>query len=139
MITFDTTESESEVAEMFSRDQANTGGNMVWFGGLERKLAKLSMTTFIYCSSSLLFYGLPILYLEYQNVCPFVRIGSPRPLKRVCPPWNQRVGGQHSLAGEGRGGSQFGRLERKPGTLSTLRFLSPSEHPTAIYCLYGDC
>ncbi len=28
-------------------------------------------------------------------------------------------GGQDSLADEGAGGSQFGRLERKPGTLST--------------------
>jgi hypothetical protein len=36
----------------------------------------------------------------------------------VCPPW--RGGGQHSVAGEGAGGSKFGRLEKKPGTLSTL-------------------
>ncbi len=45
----------------------------------------------------------------YQSVCPFVRIGSPHPLyhKRVCPPPQEpKVGG-----------SQFGRLERKPGTL----------------------
>jgi hypothetical protein len=30
---------------------------LVWFGEIERKLAKLSTTTFIYRSSSLLFYG----------------------------------------------------------------------------------
>jgi hypothetical protein len=31
--------------------------NLVWFGEIERKLAKLSMPTFTYRSSSLLFYG----------------------------------------------------------------------------------
>jgi hypothetical protein len=48
-----------------------------------------------------------ILYLEYQSVGPFVRIGSPAPLSRkrvYLPPWNQREGGQHSLASEGEGG-----------------------------------
>ncbi len=30
--------------------------NLVWFGEIERKLAKLSMTTFTYRSSSKLFY-----------------------------------------------------------------------------------
>ncbi len=33
------------------------GRNVVWFGELERKLAKLSKTTFAYCSSSYLFYA----------------------------------------------------------------------------------
>ncbi len=33
------------------------GKNLVWFGELERKLAKSSKTTFTYRSSSLLFYG----------------------------------------------------------------------------------
>jgi hypothetical protein len=33
------------------------GKNLVWFGKLERKLAKLSKTTFAYRSSSSLFYG----------------------------------------------------------------------------------
>jgi hypothetical protein len=47
--------------------------------------------------------------LEYQTVCPFVRIDSPRSLsrKRVCPcPLEPKGGGgqrQHSLAGEGVG------------------------------------
>jgi hypothetical protein len=31
--------------------------NLVWFGEIERKLAKLSKTTFTYRSSSYLFYG----------------------------------------------------------------------------------
>jgi hypothetical protein len=32
------------------------GKNLVWFGEIERKLAKLSKTTFTYRSSSQLFY-----------------------------------------------------------------------------------
>jgi hypothetical protein len=40
---------------MSSWDQA--GKNLVWFGEIERKLAKLSITTFTYRSSSLLFYA----------------------------------------------------------------------------------
>jgi hypothetical protein len=39
---------------MSSRHQANRG---VWFEEIERKFAKLSMTTFNYLSSSKLFYG----------------------------------------------------------------------------------
>jgi hypothetical protein len=60
----------------------------------------------------------------YQSVCPVVRIGSADPLscKRVCPPpppRHQRGGG---LAGEGAGGADSDdQLERKPGTLYTLR------------------
>jgi hypothetical protein len=34
-----------------------TAENLVWFGEIERKLAKLSKTTFTYRSSSYLFYG----------------------------------------------------------------------------------
>jgi hypothetical protein len=33
------------------------GKNLIWFGEIERKLAKLSMTTFTYRSSSYLFYA----------------------------------------------------------------------------------
>ncbi len=57
-----------------------------------------------------------IVYIEYQSVCPFVGIGSPpTPPPRECvPPRNQR-GGHTRMRG-----SQWGRLERKPGTLSTL-------------------
>ncbi len=47
-----------------------------------------------------------MLYLDHQSACPFVRIGSPRPLsrKRVCPPHLEpKAEGQHSLAGVGGG------------------------------------
>jgi hypothetical protein len=37
---------------MSSWDQANRGENLGWFGEIERKLAKLLMTTFTYLSSS---------------------------------------------------------------------------------------
>ncbi len=48
---------------------------------------------------------------------------SPNPLsrQRVCPPPPGTKGGRvHSPAGEGVGKSQFGRLENKLSTLSTL-------------------
>jgi hypothetical protein len=46
------------MAEKFSLGTRQTDGiNLVWFGEIERKLAKLSMTTFTYRSSSYLFYG----------------------------------------------------------------------------------
>jgi hypothetical protein len=48
---------ETGMAEKSSRDQATGGNNLVWFGEIERKLAKLSKTTFNYRSSSYLFYG----------------------------------------------------------------------------------
>jgi hypothetical protein len=53
------------------------------------------------------FYTIP-LYLEYQGVCPFVRIGSPRLLyrKRVCPPPRKQRGGATLACGLGCGGSQ---------------------------------
>jgi hypothetical protein len=42
-----TTETESEIAEMSSWDQANRGEKLgFWFGEIERQLAKLSRTTF---------------------------------------------------------------------------------------------
>ncbi len=56
----------------------------------------------------------------YQSVCPFVRIGSPRPLsrKRVCPSHGTiGRGGSNTSLGVRERGSQFGRLESKPGTL----------------------
>ncbi len=62
-------------------------------------------------------------YLEYHSVCPVVLIGTHHPLsyKRVSRPRNQRGGDTHSPAGEGmQGVSQFGRLKKKPSTLSTL-------------------
>jgi hypothetical protein len=45
------------MAEKSSWDKANRCKNLVWFGEIERKLAKLSKTTFAYRSSSSLFYG----------------------------------------------------------------------------------
>ncbi len=66
------------------------------------------------------------LYLDYQIVCPFVRIGSPHPLSppgSVSPHWNQRGVNTRLRVRNGGGGSQFGRLERKPGTLCTLSTL----------------
>ncbi len=44
----DTTETEFEVAEKYSMDQANRGENLVSFA----EIAKLSMNTFTYRSSS---------------------------------------------------------------------------------------
>jgi hypothetical protein len=49
----DTAEIETGMAEMFSPGTRQTDGkNSVWFGDIERKLAKLSMPTFAYRSSS---------------------------------------------------------------------------------------
>ncbi len=47
------------------------------------------------------------IYLKYHSVCPFVRIGTNTP---------QPKGGDTLAWGR----SQFGRLEKKPSTLSTL-------------------
>jgi len=40
------------LAEKSSWGRQTDGENLVWFGEIERKLAKLSMTTFVYRSSS---------------------------------------------------------------------------------------
>jgi hypothetical protein len=46
------------MAGKFSLGTRQTDGiNLVWFGEIERKLTKLSMTTFTYRSSSYSFYG----------------------------------------------------------------------------------
>ncbi len=69
------------------------------------------------------------IYIKYQSVCPFVGIRPPplpSPHASVSPPLDPKKGEQNSLAGEGVGGTQFGRLDRKPGTLYTtipLRFV----------------
>jgi hypothetical protein len=47
-----TAETESEVAEKSIWDPVKRGENFVWFGEIERKLTKFSMTNFTYCSSS---------------------------------------------------------------------------------------
>ncbi len=46
----------------------------------------------------------------------------PRARKRVCPPTEPKGGGTHSPVGEGVGGSQFGRVEKKPSTLVYLLY-----------------
>jgi hypothetical protein len=48
----ETAEIESGMAEKSSWDQANIRQKIGWFGEIERKLAKLSKTTFTYRSSS---------------------------------------------------------------------------------------
>jgi hypothetical protein len=48
----ETAEIETGMAGKSSWDQANRRKNLVWFGELERKLAKSSKTTFAYRSSS---------------------------------------------------------------------------------------
>jgi hypothetical protein len=68
-----------------------------------------------------------MLYLEYQSVCPFVRIGSPSPFPASeCAPRpgiKGGGGGQILACGWGGWGKQFKRLERKLGTLCTLASL----------------
>jgi hypothetical protein len=64
-----------------------------------------------------------IVCIEYQTVTgvsvPSSKLGPPR--ERVClPPWTQRGKVQYFLARGGVGGTQFGRLARKHGTLSTI-------------------
>jgi hypothetical protein len=52
------------------------------------------------------------MFLEFHSVCPLVRIGTPptpSPPSKCVPP--KPKGGTDSPAGEGWGGSQFGRLE----------------------------
>ncbi len=47
---------------------------------------------------------------------------TPSSPSECIPPWNQMGGGVTLACGRGGGGTQFGRLERKPGTLYTLGF-----------------
>jgi hypothetical protein len=56
---------------MSSWDQANSGENLGLFGEIERKLAKLSMTTFTYHSYFYLFYGLMERCLIYDEKDPW--------------------------------------------------------------------
>jgi hypothetical protein len=63
-----------------------------------------------------------IVYLEYHSVCPIVRLGPPAsPSPQVClTPWTQRGGGRGRATLScvwGSVGSQFGRPDRKLGTL----------------------
>ena len=60
---------------------------------------------------------------------PSYELGLPHPLshKRLSPPPppNLKWEGTHSPAGEGVVGSQFGRLEKKSSTLSSLWIQQP--------------
>jgi hypothetical protein len=51
-VCLETAETETGMAEKSSWDQANIRQKLGWFGEIERKLAKLSKTTFIYRFSS---------------------------------------------------------------------------------------
>jgi hypothetical protein len=66
-----------------------------------------------------------IVYLEYQSVCPVVDIGSshPLPASECVSPFGPKEGATLSC---GLGGTQFGRLDRKPCTLNTL-WAEPNE------------
>ncbi len=48
----ETAESETGMAEKSRWDRQTADKSRVWFGEIERKLAKLPKTTFTYCSSS---------------------------------------------------------------------------------------
>jgi hypothetical protein len=53
------------MAEKYSPGTRQTEGkNLVWFGEIERKLAKLSMPAFTYRSSSQLFYAKVLTHLS---------------------------------------------------------------------------
>jgi hypothetical protein len=65
-----------------------------------------------------------IVHIEYLSVCPFVGIGFPPPPpfppnEYVSPLGPNERGGNTPLRVRG-GGTQFGGLERRPGTLNTL-------------------
>ncbi len=53
-----------------------------------------------------------------QNWVP--QVPTPFPASECVSPLDPKGGKQHSLAGEGLGRTQFGRMERKPDTLYTL-------------------
>ncbi len=76
-------------------------------------------------TSKLPFTGISTKYinLEYHSACPLVRIGTPTlsPLNERSPhPLGPKWGGQACLRERGWRGSQFGQLEKKPSSLSTL-------------------
>jgi hypothetical protein len=70
-------------------------------------------------------------YLEYHNVRPLVWIGTPHPLSpsEFNPP--DPKGGRltHLREGGWAVGSQFGRLEKKPSTLSRTQWVTATADP----------
>ncbi len=63
-----------------------------------------------------------IVYKEYQSVyVPSSELGPPPlPRMRVCLPPETQTGGDNTRLGMRGWGTQFRRLDRKPGTLYTL-------------------
>ncbi len=74
----------------------------------------------LFLSSVLTVKGL--LYTEDQSFWPVVRIGSPPYPQECMSPLFFPEGGAKPACGWGSGRTQFGRLDRKPGILSTLWF-----------------
>ncbi len=69
-----------------------------------------------------------------QCLSPCPNCPPPPPRNRVCPPPEPKAEGTHSPAGEGVGKSQFGRLEKKPNTLSTPCLVSiPNASGVSLY------
>jgi hypothetical protein len=54
----------------------------------------------------------------------------PTPASKFLPPFGFMGGGGNLTCGRGGGESNFGRLERKPGTLSTVWCTPSSVHPS---------
>ncbi len=82
------------------------------------------------------------IYLEYHNVCPLVRIGTPPPpplpQASVSLPQNQR-GGEDTLAcGWGGGGSQLGRLYSVYSVTPKIRFDSLCILYFLLLCCVAD-
>jgi hypothetical protein len=80
-----------------------------------------------------------ILYLEYQSVCPFVRIGSLRPLSRKlqCPPLGTEGGErQHSLVVEGAGVEGVANSDHWRESLALCLFCASSSQLLYIFTPY---
>ncbi len=81
------------------------------------------------------------IYLEYTVSVPSSELAppAPYPASECVPPWNHRGGRAHSLGGEGVERSWFGRLEKKPITLSTV-WLHLCCRTQSTYCtVYTHC
>jgi hypothetical protein len=96
--------------------------------GAEKKLKRrLSFASFLCtCTIPCMFciWSVEGLYDTYRTTVSVLssELGPPThsPASKGVPPPGTKGVGQHSPAGEGVGRTQFGRLERKSGTLSTL-------------------
>ncbi len=61
--------------------------------------------------------GITVKCIEYHIFCPCVGLDPPH-RQECCPPFGSKGG--NTLAG---GGSKFGRLERKPGTIYSVDYI----------------